>query len=200
MSSTSNSTITKTLMDDNSDQLTKSIHELTIALALKVLEKAIVDIVKLNDPSAAAAAIEKLEEGREHLLHFIPQNPQNTPLPTVCSPRPLHLLAAQQCIPTQPHAGPCASSVMPQSSDPTVPCFRSLTKRKYYVVLRGQQLGIFDNWGKVQSLVDGYSSASYQQVASVADGECLLAKQVEIEIEAASIDEHDAAVLTALRY
>ena len=35
-------------------------------------------------------------------------------------------------------------------------------KKKYYVVLRGRQRGIFDNWGDCQDSIAGYKGADYQ--------------------------------------
>ena len=35
-------------------------------------------------------------------------------------------------------------------------------KKKYYVVLRGWQRGIFDNWGDCQDSIAGYKGADYQ--------------------------------------
>lgn len=35
-------------------------------------------------------------------------------------------------------------------------------KKKYYVVLRGRQRGVFDNWGDCQDSIAGYKGADYQ--------------------------------------
>lgn len=42
-------------------------------------------------------------------------------------------------------------------------------KKKYYVVLRGWQRGIFDNWGDCQYSISGYKGADYQGFGDLED-------------------------------
>ena len=42
-------------------------------------------------------------------------------------------------------------------------------KKKYYVVLRGWQRDIFDNWGDCQYSISGYKGADYQGFGDLED-------------------------------
>ncbi|KID56619.1 ribonuclease HI [Pseudoalteromonas luteoviolacea] len=43
--------------------------------------------------------------------------------------------------------------------------------KKYYVVWKGRQTGIFDTWAKCQALVDGFAGAKFKSFPSLAEAE-----------------------------
>ena len=42
-----------------------------------------------------------------------------------------------------------------------------MSKKKFYVVWEGKETGIFDNWGKCKSVIEGYSQAKYKSFKTI---------------------------------
>ncbi|AOT08671.1 ribonuclease H family protein [Pseudoalteromonas luteoviolacea] len=53
--------------------------------------------------------------------------------------------------------------------------------KKYYVVWKGREKGIFDTWSKCQALVDGFAGAKFKSFSSLAEAEAAFGGKAEFK-------------------
>jgi hypothetical protein len=182
-------------VDDDVEQLTKNIRDMSLVLALKMLDKAIADIVEceyislffpaglsqylcitthdiphvalmcffffptVNNPSAVATAIEKLDQGKLLLVGLLPGPGRAIPTPDASHlaatkfpsalqdpARSRNAIVSPSALqnPARPHHAVASSSTPPSS--PGRSHWVSPSKRKLYVVLNGREVGVFSDW------------------------------------------------------
>ncbi len=70
--------------------------------------------------------------------------------------------------------------------------------QKYYVVWRGRETGVFDNWMAVKPLIDGYNGPQYKSFTSLEDAQKAFAEGWKPQVAAANRPTTDKPSIRAI--